>query len=228
MIRTLKNIVKSTFLYDFVLRARQNKEFQAWEQSGRPMPPPPVLKQKTVTEYARRFSLDTLVETGTYLGEMIEATRNTFRKIYSIELSKVLCEQARKKFIRFDHIVIIQGDSAEALPSILVTITHPSLFWLDGHYSGGVTAKGKKRTPVVQELRHILSHPIAGHVILIDDARCFNGKDDYPTMNQLKKLILKKHPDWAFEVRTDIIRVHRKAVNDSHDGIRSGRIRRGS
>jgi len=210
MIRTIKNMIKLTFVYDIVLRLRQNKEFRAWEQAGKPIPPPPALKQKTVTEYAKRFSLDTLVESGTYLGEMVHATKNIFKKIYSVELSKVLYEQAKNKFSRFDHVVIIQGDSAEVLPDILTNIGQRSLFWLDGHFSGGTTAKGRKKTPIMQELQHILGHPIAGHVILIDDARCFNGKDDYPTMKQLKTLILKKHPDWVIEIRDDIIRVHQK------------------
>jgi hypothetical protein len=90
------------------------------------------------------------------------------------------------------------------------------LFWLDGHYSGGITAKGRTDTPVAEELEHILTHPVMGHVVLIDDARCFVGQDHYPTLDELKEMILNKRPDWVFDVENDIIRVHhrRRSAND--------------
>ncbi|MCG2740183.1 MAG: hypothetical protein L6300_08080, partial [Syntrophaceae bacterium] len=81
---------------------------------------------------------------------------------------------------------------------------------LDSHYSGGETAKGKQETPIRRELLHIFSHPIAGHVILIDDAHCFDGTRDYPSLGELKNIILAARPSWVFEVRDDIIRSHEK------------------
>jgi hypothetical protein len=52
------------------------------------------------------------------------------------------------------------------------------LFWLDGHFCGGVSAHGDKGTPILEELNLILSHRVKEHVILIDDARLFNGTFD--------------------------------------------------
>ena len=55
----------------------------------------------------------------------------------------------------------------------------------------------------------ILEHPYSKqHVLLIDDARCFNGEDDYPTLIQVQDLIYGKYPDWYIEVKDDVIRVH--------------------
>jgi len=105
------------------------------------------------------------------------------------------------------------GDSTDILPEILVKIEQPCLFWLDAHYSGGVTAKGKKETPILQEIQYILNHHIDRHIILIDDARCFNGQNDYPTMQALRDMILSYHSDWFFEVENDVIRIFKHNVN---------------
>jgi len=180
-----------------------------WNKKGNPIPVPDVVKQRAVKKYAKIFSVETFIETGTYLGDMVDAVRDTFKKIYSIELDATLCDQAKKKFSKHHNISIFHGDSSKVLPVILADISEPCLFWLDGHYSGGITAKGDFNTPIMQELNCILDHTIRGHVILIDDAREFNGYNDYPTIEELKKRIFKKYPDWKFDIKDDIIRIHK-------------------
>jgi len=143
---------------------------------------------------------------------MVNATKNIFSKIFSVELDKTLYEQAKKKFAKFAHISIIQGDSSEVLPPILAEITQPCLFWLDAHYSGGLTAKGNLETPIMRELKLIFTHASGEQVILIDDARLFVGQNDYPTMGQLRSFILEQRPGWMFETENDIIRIHKKSA----------------
>lgn len=46
------------------------------------------------------------------------------------------------------------------------------------------------------------------HIILIDDARCFVGKNGYPTIEQVKEYIIERRADWIFDVKDDIIRTH--------------------
>lgn len=207
MIQSIKKVFKSTFLYDFKMSIQEKQTLYKWERNNKPIPPPHFIKQRTVKQYAKKYSINILVETGTYLGDMVDATKNTFNRIVSIELDKNLYEKATKKFNGFDHISIIHGDSAEILQKILVDITQPCLFWLDGHYSAGVTARGSLDTPIRQELQHILHHNIQGHVILIDDARCFVGQNDYPAIEELREQVLKINPDLEFEVKDDIIRI---------------------
>lgn len=57
------------------------------------------------------------------------------------------------------------------MPQIVAELGHPALFWLDGHYSGGGTAKGKQETPISLELRAVLDAPASVRVFLIDDVR---------------------------------------------------------
>ena len=172
--------------------------------------PPHLLKQKIVKLYAKKFKIKIFVETGTYLGEMIDATKKRFKKIYSIELDDKLYRNAKKQFSMYNHISIIQGDSSEELPIILSKIKQPCLFWLDAHYSAGNTAKGELETPIKQELNNIFTISKFNHIILIDDARMFKGKNDYPTLEELRNFISNKRPYYSFIVKNDIIRIHKK------------------
>jgi hypothetical protein len=192
------------------LRARWKgyKALRRWERQGKPVPPPHIVKQLAVKKYAAAFGLRVLVETGTYHGEMVEAMYKVFDRLYSIEIDQGLYEEALDVFAPFPHIRIIKGDSGEVLPSILSEVKQPCLFWLDGHYSGPETGKGPLDTPITKELQHIFLHPVRDHVMLIDDARDFTGKGDYPSLDRLREFVRGFRPDWLFEVRDDIIRIY--------------------
>jgi len=179
-----------------------------WEKSDKMGPPPHLVKREIVKEYGRKFNLDTLVETGTYTGEMILAAKNYFKDIFSIELSDELCFETKKKFRGFSNVHIVCGDSAKVLPDILKSIKRPCLFWLDAHYSGGITKKGSVETPIVEELKAIFNHYVEGSVILIDDARCFRGENDYPTLKWMRDYVLSRRPFLDFTVENDIIRIY--------------------
>jgi hypothetical protein len=58
-------------------------------------------------------------------------------------------------------------------------------------------------------MEFILNELNLNHVILIDDAREFVGTNGYPTIKELKKLVLTKRKDWSFIVKYDIIRIHK-------------------
>ena len=161
--------------------------------SGNPtIPPSYEIKRQIIEKYESQFDAKIFIETGTYLGEMVEAMSNYMTGIFSIELSVDLFNKSRIKFAQNKHITLLQGDSGNILPELLKRITTPCLFWLDGHYSGGITSKGSLETPIINELNAILSHKIQTHMILIDDARLFVGNNDYPTVNQLSQFIKEK------------------------------------
>jgi len=211
MNKAIKKIIKGTFLYNIYRYFQLKKELQNWHKKGKSISLPSLMKQKIVKEYAKKFNISTFIETGTYMGDMVNATKKIFKKIYSIELDNKLSEEAKNRFSRFANIEIIHGDSKDILPRILSNITEPCLFWLDAHYSGGITARGKKETPIMEELNCILSHPLKEtFVILIDDARLFIGLNDYPDIKEIKSIIYKKYPGWMLEIKDDIIRIHGK------------------
>ncbi len=155
-----------------------------WETEGRPVPPPDLVKRTTLADFAAAFRLDTLIETGTFLGGTIHALKDRFPRPLHHRAQPRARRPRPPPLPQSPHIHILNGDSGQLLASLLQTITVPCLFWLDGHYSGGVTAQAALDTPILAELQTILDHPVKTHVILIDDARLFNGTADYPTLDQ--------------------------------------------
>jgi len=107
------------------------------------------------------------------------------------------------------------GDSGEVLGQVLDEVAAPCLFWLDSHYSGGATARANVETPIVRELETIAKHGPRDHVILIDDARDFDGRDDYPDLDTLRALAARLFSGSTMVVATDIIRITRQPAQRS-------------
>jgi hypothetical protein len=207
----VKQIIEKTILYhplrNWVIRIRDRRELVKWHKNGCPIPPPHIVKQQTLITYAMKYGLRILVETGTYYGDMVQAMKGYFDQVYSIELSEELYGKAKKRFNRSKNIKLICGDSAIELLNITEHLNQPALFWLDGHYSAGETVKGDKNTPIYEELSHILSGPDKGHVIIIDDARCFGKELDYPSLQALMDFIRSKRSNLDIVVQDDSIRI---------------------
>jgi hypothetical protein len=201
------------FLFDSAVgdlrrRVQANREMKVWEKAGYPAPPPHLVKQQILSAYASDFRTQTLIETGTYLGDMVYAMKDRFQRIVSIELADCFYRRAKRRFRACPNVEIRRGDSGEEIGEALRAISSPCLFWLDGHYSAGLTARGETETPVIRELQMIFAHSIKNHVILIDDARCFDGTHDYPTLGELRALVKEKTGDHDFSVKNDVVRIH--------------------
>jgi hypothetical protein len=191
-------------------RVRRRAAYVWWPRlRGRQtIPPPHEYKESVVLTFASRFNLRLLIETGTLRGDMVEATRDAFQHIWSIELDDALYAAAAERFRAYPNVTIVHGDSATALPEIVRDQPEPILYWLDGHWSGGITARGSVDTPLLAELTAILGRGNGNDVILIDDARLF-GTGDYPSLKHVASMVKDKQPGWKVEARDDIVRVHR-------------------
>lgn len=176
-----------------------------WYIRGKKIPPPHIYKQKVVSEYGKRNKINKLYESGTFKGDMVYGMRKKFKKIVSIELSDLFFKLASRRLKKYKHVKVIKGDSEKEIKKYLINLNEPSVFWLDGHNSFGDTAKGKLNTPIVNELKSILSHKNKSHVILIDDARHFTGENDYPRISDLKKTL--KKTNYNMQIESDIIRI---------------------
>jgi hypothetical protein len=207
MIKVAIKKVMPRAILNWHLKRANVKMFNRWVKTGFPIPTPHLYKQQLIREYQNVYKYSTLVETGTYLGDMVEAQRRRFNRIISIELSSQLFFAAQRRFRRHKHITIYHGDSGQVLPVIISQINEPAIFWLDGHYSKGITARGDKDCPIFDELKAILSHGDFNHVLLIDDARCFTGTGDYPTIEQVSDFILQRNNKYNISIRHDIIQV---------------------
>jgi SAM-dependent methyltransferase len=184
----------------------ESRVYGKWHRAGRPIPAPPIVKQRILKDALREHGLRTVVETGTFTGETVAALAPLVRRIVSIELDDRMYEAARRRFAGQPHIELLHGDSGRLLPEVLASIKEPALFWLDGHYTGGESARTDVDSPIVAEVAALLQHPVRGHVVLIDDAREFTGRDGYPTIEQLRARILASQPGARVTVADDIIR----------------------
>src|SRR6476469_2602675 len=108
--KAFRKLLQRTPFYGVYKALGHYPDYWYWKLRGEPRRIPHLLKQRTVTEYARKFSLTPLVETGTYYGEMIAAVAHRFRRIYCIELDQRLAGLARGRFGKYRHVEIIEGD----------------------------------------------------------------------------------------------------------------------
>ncbi|HUK87297.1 MAG TPA: hypothetical protein VLT85_06505 [Terriglobales bacterium] len=205
MSRLLRRALGHTRLYPAWKALAHYPDYLWWLVRGRPQRTPHLVKQRAVLEYAWRFRLATLVETGTYYGEMIAATRRGFRRIYSIESDAGLAALARRRFRRFPQVEVLHGDSQFLLPYLLTRLGEACLFWLDAGYYGWEEQVGKMDRLSV-ELRAILGHPYP-HVILLDDAHGVDGRGGAPTLAELIAALARDFPGRSFEVTHDILRI---------------------
>ncbi len=142
-------------------------ELKRWKAGT--LPVPHIIKQKSIVKYAKANQIGVLIETGTCVGDMAWAMRNIFNYIYTIELSENLVWEARRRLGKYGNITIIEGDSTCKLRDLANAIREPCIFWLDSHYSGGVTVGSNDNIPIIHELDIILARNNNHDIILVDD-----------------------------------------------------------
>lgn len=137
----------------------------------------------------------TWVETGTFMGVTTRFLSQHAKMVYSLEPAPLLFSNAETAFKGNDRVKIINDISERVFPDLLPKIHGDVNFWLDGHYSDGVTHKGPNDTPIIAELE-VISLNLSRWprvAILIDDIRLFTGKvhiyGAYPPLDYLV--------DWA-------------------------------
>lgn len=134
------------------------------------------LKGEFLRAFLTQSKRDVFVETGTYMGRTTQLAAGLFQEVHTIELSSELHASAAERFAASKHVTCHGGDSASVLPTILAPLRSRTVFfWLDGHYSGGVTAQGDVVTPILAELEAIRAAGLTHWIIAVDDLRIFRG-----------------------------------------------------
>ena len=196
----IRSLLKQLPIYAGVKQLGHYPDYWWWKLRGEPRRIPHIIKQRTVLECAQAFGLTTLVETGTYYGEMIAAVAPRFRHIYSIEIDASLAKLARDRFRKFGHVTIVEGDSQRAVPQLLRQLNEACLWWLDAGYCGWAGEAGRADR-LGSEFEAILADREHDHVILMDDADGVSG------LEALIQSIECNHPDRQVDVARNIIRI---------------------
>ena len=162
------------------------------------------------TDLRNRLGLKRAVETGTFRGTTTRKLAPLFESVATIELSATLHRRAEVSLGDLPNVQVLQGDSAQRLTE-LSDPRVPTLYFLDGHWSGGSTSGVEDQCPLLRELATIGSgHP--DDCILIDDARLFTSApppphdvDQWPTLVDIFDAIREHRPHHAVTVLGDQI-----------------------
>lgn len=186
------------------MRRREQRYFEAILQGKYALPPQSV-KLAVIRHNLSKPSPRVFIETGTYYGDTVAAIKDLYASVISIEVDEALYQKACARFASDKNVRIVHGDCACELSAILATLHEPAVFWLDGHYSGGETGKGEIEDPILVSLNQIAALPAQQHVIFIDDARTFDGREGRPDISAVFNCIKKIDARYIIRVQNDII-----------------------
>src|SRR5579884_4255629 len=85
-----------------------------------------------------RLELVRAIETGTYRGESARRLSEVFSRVITIEIDRELALSASQRLARRPGVEVREGSSRDVLPQV-VDASQPTLYWLDGHWSGSRT-----------------------------------------------------------------------------------------
>jgi hypothetical protein len=145
------------------------------------------------------------IETGTYQGDTTFAMEPHFSSIYTIELKEQFYNSVKAKYTG-SKINFLLGDSSVVLAEILPTIQESAIFFLDGHWSSGDTARGLKDCPLVEELTLINNLFTSAAIIIVDDCRLFGRGPTKGNCNE----------DWTDISETNILNCIKDRVIDMY------------
>jgi hypothetical protein len=176
---------------------------QRWAKQKWASPAPNFVKWAVFMRYAQPNSI--WVETGTYKGDTTNYLRTIGSTVYTIEPSEILFNNAVQRFKKYQNVSVLNEISETAFPKLLPTLSGSINFWLDGHYSSGITHLGPNETPIEQELLEIEKNikNFSKISIFIDDVRCFSPHliefKNYPKLKYLVDWAEKNSLIWTIE-----------------------------
>ena len=126
------------------------------------------------------------METGTNIGESTVMVSNLFESVLSVEADPTLakCARALVGYMGIHNTEIHEGHSVEFVKRLEPRVGSQCVFFLDAHYSRGITTRMYGNCPLQEELNVIVSRfPKA--VIVADDVRTMNGRRGFPSLLSL-------------------------------------------
>lgn len=162
-------------------------------------------KSGVLREYAARFHVKTLVETGLYGGRgsgmhvPVETYVAIDYQVANLNEAERICPGG----------VYLLGDSAEVLPRVLGNdeLAPPVLFWLDAHAIDDEEPSPTK-CPLTAELAAIGAWEYAPNsVVLIDDLWAMGRVSGWPTLLELRKYARDHASVWECSEEGGIMRL---------------------
>jgi hypothetical protein len=182
-------------------------ELSVFTESGIVYPVPTAIRRKIFKKWGQTPSI--WIETGTFRGDSAEFLSQIGTRVITIEPSESLYRDAVDRFRNNERVNVRHGISELELPRILDELSDGELkslsFWLDGHYSKGITFQGPQDCPLLDELNAIDKYfdKIERISILIDDVRNIDPSNPeyatYPTLSEIVKWSDDHNLYWVIE-----------------------------
>jgi hypothetical protein len=157
----------------------------------------------------RRFAIPCFFETGTLLGETTGWAAQRFEHVITVESAREFFEVAKARFSDQPRVRTLFGDSRSQLKALAASLP-VTLFWLDAHWSGDVTAGEHDECPLLGEIAEI-ARDLDRHFVMIDDARLFlapphppHKVDHWPSLCQITDALRTHHQPYVV-VQDDVL-----------------------
>ena len=148
-----------------------------------------------VSKLQKAYNVQLFVETGTYQGNTALWAAEHFQTVITIEASPEIYAQVVATHSQVKNVKFLYGHSKEQLATLVPSMNEPCIFWLDGHWCGGVSYGEEDECPLLEELL-IINRSAQDHFILIDDARLFlnpppppHRTEQWPNINAVLDLL---------------------------------------
>ena len=110
-----------------------------------------------------------------------------FEKIFTVEISQKLWEWLHPQIRQFENVEHVLGDSLVEIPKFLKTLDENDkvFFWLDAHWSQGLSDKNHLDVPLIEECVIIdEQYKSDTAIVAIDDVRMFetNINEDWSSI----------------------------------------------
>ncbi len=168
------------------------------------------IPKQLLLKFVAAAKIPNFVETGTYLGASAFWAAEYFERVFTLEIDPVLSQAAAATPGRPANIEFWVGNSGQLLSSVIEKLKGAAVFWLDGHYSGPGTGGEGAECPVMEELSALTK--ATEPLILIDDARCFQGPlpppsdpSHWPSLETIFKYLFEHFPSHYNTLVDDVI-----------------------
>jgi hypothetical protein len=172
------------------------------------------LKEEFLSYLKQCFNKAIFFETGTYSGDTTEKATLVFNEVHSTELSEKIYREAVRRFNNNKNVHLHYGDSPTLLAQILPTISKEIIFWLDAHYCGIGTGRGRSDCPLLEELEAIRLSNKSNSVIMIDDLRSFYS-ENWPSLSSAIQLLKTINPDYTIIAYGDALIAYPNTITAS-------------
>lgn len=171
----------------------------------------------------RALPLTTFVETGTFKGEAVALVAPHVERVFTVESSPPLWEEAVKRFADDSRIQVLLGNSPEVLARIGPSLGDAAtLFWLDAHWCvANDTAGDHSQCPLLAEIAAI-GRLGESSVVLVDDARLFlapppepHDVTQWPTFDQVTLALRSLSDRHELMVVNDVIAFYPRSIKEA-------------